>query len=429
MIVSASHRMAAVIAAIALCAAAVQGCSRQKPEEEHPVVTVDVAPVLTSSIQQKVTSDALLFPKQQAAIVPKVTAPVKKFYVNRGDRVREGQLLAELENKDLQAAAAEAQAALTQAEAAYQTAVRATLPEEVQKAGLDVRAAKDALDAVQSVYDNRVKLFMEGAIARKDVNDAQVALVQARNQYEIAQKHLDNIRSVSNAEATKAAQAQRDAAKGRYDNAAAQLSFSRITSPIDGVVTDRPLYAGETPSGSAPLITVMQLSSVIARAHIPPADAQQLKAGDAANLVISEHAPISGKVILVSPSLDPNGTTIEIWVEAPNPDGALKPGTSVRAEVIAKTVSNALVIPQAAVLTSSSGSTSVIVVDPQNKPHKTSVTLGIRDTPNVQVTDGLQTGQRVATTGAYELGKLDADILEKTSVKIAPPKEEEDDDK
>ena len=93
------------------------GCAEKKEESEEGerVVTVDVAPVLTSPISLKVTGEAVLFPVQQAAIVPKISAPVKKFYVNRGDRVREGQLLAELENRDLAASVAENQAAMEQA--------------------------------------------------------------------------------------------------------------------------------------------------------------------------------------------------------------------------------------------------------------------------------------------------------------------------
>ena len=85
-----------------------------------------------------------------------------------------------------------------------------------------------------------------------------------------------------------------------------------------------------------------------------------------------------------------------------------------------------MVIPEAAVLTGSSGSTSVIVIDPENKPHKEEVTLGIRDSGKVQVTDGLQSGQRVVTVGAFELGKLDDEVLAKTSVRIQPPKEDEE---
>src|SRR4051794_15513439 len=79
------------------------GC-RAKPEPETtPVVTVDVAPVLRSRIQQTIRADAVLYPLQQAAIVAKISAPVRKVYVDRGARVRAGQLLIELENQDLAA--------------------------------------------------------------------------------------------------------------------------------------------------------------------------------------------------------------------------------------------------------------------------------------------------------------------------------------
>src|SRR5262245_32732756 len=127
----------------------ISSCSAKKeePESEEHVVTVDVAPVLSSPISLKVTADALLYPFQQAAIVPKIAAPVKKFYVERGARVRAGQLLAELENRDLAGAVAESQAAVAQADANYQTLSRGTLPEDMQKAEADVRTAKDAMDA------------------------------------------------------------------------------------------------------------------------------------------------------------------------------------------------------------------------------------------------------------------------------------------
>ncbi len=408
------------------------GCTAEKaadkPEGEH-VVTVDVAPVLSTSISLKVTSDALLYPLQQASIIPKISAPVKKFYVDRGARVRAGQLLAELENRDLTAAVAETQAAYEQAEANYQTVLKATVPEEAQKSELDVRTAKEVLGQQQNLYESRQALYKEGAISQKDVNDAQVTFAQARNQYEIAQKHLESVQSVSKEQTVKGAAAQRDAAKARYENAQAQLSYSRITSPIDGVVTDRPIFAGEMASNGAPMITLMDVSQVIARAHVSQDDAKHLKVGDAANLVLPDaSALIPGKVSVISPALDPANTTVEVWVQAANPNGRLKPGTSMRAEMIAQTVPSALVIPQAAVLTSSSGNTSVMVVDSENKPRRKPVTLGIRDGGNVQVSEGLASGERVVTIGAFELAKLDEEVFAKTKVQIQPPKEEEDED-
>jgi len=408
------------------------GCSSKKEQAppEDPVVTVDVAPVLSSSISLKVTANALLYPLQQAAIVSKISAPIKKFYVDRGARVGAGQLLAELENRDLAGAVTENEATFDQAEANYQTVSKATVPEEVQKAGLDVRSAKEAMDAQQKLYESRLALFKEGAISQKDVNDAQVALTQMRSQYEIAQNHQESVQSVSREQSVKSAAAQRNAAKARVEGAQAQLSYSRITSPIAGVVTDRPLYAGEMASSGGPIITVMDLSQVIARAHVSQEDAAHLKVGDTASLLVPDGgAPLPGKVSVISPALDPTGTTVEIWVQAPNKGDRLKPGTSVRVDMVAQTVSNALIIPQAAVLTSPSGNTSVMVVDSENKPRKKSVTLGIRDSGNVQITEGLQSGERVVTIGAFELSKLEEDVLAKTKVQIQPPKEEEEDEK
>ena len=108
----------------------------------------------------------------------------------------------------------------------------------------------------------------------------------------------------------KSAAAQRDAAKGRVESAQAQLTYSRITSPIDGIVTDRPIYAGEMPANGGPIITVMDLSQVVARAHVSQDDAKLLKVGDPTNFILLDgSAPIAGKVIFISPALDPSGTT------------------------------------------------------------------------------------------------------------------------
>jgi multidrug efflux pump subunit AcrA (membrane-fusion protein) len=158
-------------------------------------------------------------------------------------------------------------------------------------------------------------------------------------------------------------------------------------------------------------------------------DAKVLKVGNMAHLIPADGgASISGKVTIVSPALDPTSTTVEVWVQAANVGNRLKPGSSLRVEAIAQSVPNALVIPEAAVLTSTSGNTSVIVATAENKPEKKSVTLGIHDNGNVQVTEGLANGERVVTTGAFELNKLDPEVLAKTKLQIQPPKEEEEDE-
>src|SRR4051794_15120217 len=95
------------------------GCRSAPEEEPAPVVTIDVAPVLRAAIQRTIRTQALIYPRQQAAIVPKIAAPIKKVYVTRGARVRAGQLLLELENADLAGAAKENAAAYQAAQATY----------------------------------------------------------------------------------------------------------------------------------------------------------------------------------------------------------------------------------------------------------------------------------------------------------------------
>jgi HlyD family secretion protein len=364
----------------------VAGCSSKEEPEAQPNVTVQAATVETQTVQSKIETSAILYPRDEAAIVPKVTAPVKKFYVDRGSKVHAGQLLAELDNRDLEGAVRENQGAYAEAQEDYNNAL--------EKAKQDLAVAKQELDAARNLYNSRQTLFQQGAIAGKDVEDAKTALTQAQSQYALAEKDYS----------VKAAAAAVAAARGRETSAEAQLSYTRITSPIDGVVTDRPYYAGETPASGAPLVTVMDLSSVVARAYLSPQQAGQLHVGDAASLTPGEgQTPVPGKVTVISPALDANSTTLEVWVTAANPGEKLKPGASVTLDIVVKTVKNALVVPAAAILTATDGSTSVMVIGGDGKAHQTTVKTGIRDGDAVQILSGLEAGQQVVTTGAYGL--------------------------
>jgi multidrug efflux pump subunit AcrA (membrane-fusion protein) len=378
-------------------------CSKDTGEKA-PVVPVQVATVEKTTLQRTVTAEAVLFPLQQSAIVPKISAPVKAFYVKRGSRVRKGQLLAVLENRDLAAAAQENQGAYNQAEATYATTTSAQLPEEIQKAQLDTQAAKQMLEAQQKIYNSRQELFQQGAIPRKELDQAGVDLTQARNQYQIAQKHLDALMATGKQQALKSAAGQLESAKGKFLGAAAQMSYSQIRSPIDGVVTDRPLYPGEMAAAGTPIVTVMDISQVIAKAHIPQPEAELLKVGDKATITVpGESEPVDAKVTVVSPALDPNSTTVEVWVQAKNPKQRLKPGTSVQLSMVAQTIPDALVIPAAALLTGQDGTTTVMVVGADNRAHQKPVSVGIRQGDQVQITEGLQAGDHVVASGAYGL--------------------------
>ena len=391
----------AVVLTLAICWTA---CSSGNESQPPPVVTVQVAAVKRGAIEREVTADAVLYPLHQATIVPKISAPVGEFYVQRGSRVHAGELLAKLESRDLAAAVTENQGAYEQAQATYRTAVNSNVPENLQKAKLGVKGTRQTLDAAQKVYSSDQTLYSQGAIPHKQLEDAGVALTQAQNQYDIAVKHLQALESFANQDAVKAAQGQLTSAEGRYQAAQAQLSYAEIRSPIDGVVTDRPLYKGEMATPGSPLLTIMDLSRVVARAHVTAAQASLLKAGDAATLEAPGiDAPVPATVSLVSPAVDPGSTTVQVWVEAPNRGGALKVGSTVHITLVAETVKNALLIPAAALLTASDGSTSVMVVGAGDVAHQTDVKTGIRQGDEIQITSGLEAGQKVVTEGAYGL--------------------------
>lgn len=396
---------------LAVVSCSVVSCSKKEPEVT-PEVSVQVTPAKMGDVSQIVTAEAVVFPLQQAIVAPKISSTIKSFQVQRGARVRKGQLLAVLENADLSAAAVQSKGEYEQAEASYVSSTAAGVPEQIQKAELDAASAKSALDAQQKVYDSRKELFEQGALPRRELDSAQVAVVQARSQYQQAQKQLDDLRRIGKEQALKTASGQLSAAKGKLLGAEAQLSYSEIRSPIDGVVTDRPLFPGEVASANQPLLTVMNTSRLIAKSHIAQAQAVTLKVGATAEIHITGvDDPVPAKVSLVSPALDPGSTTIEVWVETANPPDTLKPGMTVQISITAATAKNAVLVPKNSVFESPDSGSYVLLAGKDGLAHQTPVQVGLRGVDEAQIAKGLNAGDSVITTGAYSLP-------DKTKIKI-----------
>jgi HlyD family secretion protein len=381
----------------------ISGC--HKPEATPaPEVNVQAVQPHLGRISEQITADATLTPLAQAAISPKVTAPVKKFYVQRGARVKAGQLLATLENGDLSAAALDNEGAYTAAKAGYQTATQATVPEDFSKAQLDLTQAKSNLDLNQSIVTSRTQLFAQGAIPGRDLDTAKAALVQAQAAYDIAKQHFEAVQKTSNNASLESAKGQLDSAKGKYLGAQAQLGYTEIHSPIDGVVTDRPLFAGETAPAGTPLITVMETSTLIAKLHIAQVEAQQLTVGTPATISVPGlDDPVDAKVSLISPALDPGSTTIEVWLRVDNEKTVFKAGTPVHVSITGRTASNALLIPIEGLQTAADGSKYVMVIASDGTAHKHPVTVGIESDKEAQILTGITAKDTVITTGAYAL--------------------------
>jgi len=408
-------RHATLAAGIAVVFGFAWGCAKAEKEKE-PEVSVQTTPAEKEDISQIVNEEAVIFPLQQATVSPKITSTINQFLVQRGSKVKKGQLMAVLENADLSAAAESSRGEYDQAEAAYTTTVASSLPQQIQKAQLDAASAKSAFDAAEKVYNSRKDLFQQGALPRRELDAAEVALVAARSQNEQAQKQLADLQRVGKEQALKSAEGQKESALGKYHGAAAQLSYSLIKSPIDGVVTDRPLNVGDLATANQPLLTVMNISKLIAKGHIPQSEAAQLKVGNPAQLKVpGMDDPIEGKITLVSPALDPGSTTIEVWVEAKKPNPALRPGITVQVAMTAKTVKDAVVVPAAAVYKNPEGNGNyVLVAGTDEKAHVKPVQLGIRNGEDAQIASGINPGDPVITSGGYA-------VPDGTKIKVEKP--------
>lgn len=397
-------------------------CSKSKQaeiasDESEPATPVQVAVAKRQPIEQIITAEAILYPVKQANVVPKISAPVARFLVQRGDHVRNGQLMAVLEDRDLVAAAEESKELYRQAQANYENTRAATMPEDAMKATTDVQSTRQAFDAAAKVYENRQALFREGALAQKLVDDARVAMVEAQSQYETAQQHLKSLESVGRTEQLKSAQAQMEAANAHYQSAAAQVSYAEVRSPISGVVSDRPLNIGEMANSGAALISIVDISRLVARASVPVHEAASIEVGRPAT-ISGPGGQLTGKVIVVSPAVDPNTTTVQVWVEAPNPTERLKPGSTVQISIDAGVIPDAIVVPVAALLSSEEGGEKVMVAGSDGLAHEHDVETGVRSGDEVQIVSGVNAGDEVITQGGLGLD-------DKAKVQIANPSSKE----
>ncbi len=401
------------------------GCGKAKEKEAAGGETEAPTPVMVETavrgaIDRVVTADAVLYPVNQSNVTSKINAPVKRMLVNRGDHVRAGQLIAELESADLAASVAESQQQYEQTQAAYQAMTGATVQDDKAKAETDVQTAQQTLDATKKVYDSKAALQREGALAQRPVDEARLAMVQAQSQLDLAKRHLETLNQVGQREAIRGAEATMNAAKAHAANAAIQLSYAKVVSPINGVVSDRSVYPGEMVASGASIVSIVDISQVRAVANVSVKDAASITVGRPARIA-GPDGDLAGKVTVVSPSVDPNTTTVEVWVQVPNPGEKLKPGGTVRVSIIAETIQNTIVVPASALLNSDEGGPKVMVVTSDSIAHERKVSLGVRQGDRVQIVSGVQDGDQVVTSGGLGLD-------DKAKVTIQAPKSEDDDD-
>jgi multidrug efflux pump subunit AcrA (membrane-fusion protein) len=311
---------------------------------------------------------------------------------------------------------------VAQAESNLRATTSATIPDQVAKARTDVASAQQAAEAARVVVENRRNLLKEGALARKLVDDAELAYAQAKTQLEAAQEHLRALDGAGKEEQIKGAQAQVETARGQLQSAEAQVAYSEVRSPISGVVADRPVYAGEMASTGTPLLTIMDTSRVVARVNVPQSQSTAVKVGQTATLTqTGSTETLQGRVTVVSPATDANTTTVQVWITAPNPGDRFKPGAAVHASIVTEIIRNAVVVPASAILPGEEGGTAVLTVSADSTAHLRSVDVGVRYGDKAQIVNGVKPGDEVVIVGG--LG-----VDDKAKVKIVGATEEKPDD-
>jgi multidrug efflux pump subunit AcrA (membrane-fusion protein) len=411
------HSLVSLVSAALLLSACSKKQAAGTGDAEAAATPVQVAVAARQPLDRIVTAEAVLFPLKQANINPKISAPVQRFLVQRGQHVHTGQLLAVLEDTDLRASAQESKELYNQAQAAYTTTTDATMPEDLTKAKADVESTRQALEAARKVLESRENLLHQGAIAQKLVDDARVAQVQAQSQFDTANEHLKSLENVGRVEQVKSARAQVQAAKAHYESAAAQVSYAEVRSPMDGVISDRPLNVGEMASATSPLFSIVDISRVVARANVPAQQVAALRVGQPA-VISGGGVELKGKITVVSPAVDPNTTTLQVWIEAPNPGEKLKLGSTVQLSLNAGAIPDAVVVPISALLSSDEGGEKVMIAGSDSLAHEQKVEVGIRSGDDVQILSGVKPGDKVITEGALGLD-------DKAKIEIAKPGEKD----
>jgi HlyD family secretion protein len=393
-----------LLAGCTLALLASAGCKKQAEPAPDAMVNVQASHPVVGPISEEIAADAVLAPVAVAALSPRLSAPIRAEYVERGAHVQKGQLLVLLDDRDLKGSALDSAGALASAQANYTATTHSTVPEALKKAQLDVAQLKAALDVATRTAQEREALYKQGALSGREADAAYAAQVQAQAAYDAARQHATLLEETTRLTDTEAAKGQLTSAKGRLESAEAQVSYATLRSPIAGVVTERPFFPGETPTAGSPVITVMDTSSLLAKLHLAQAAAQGLGLGHAAKITVpGMEQPVSATVSFIGPALDPGSTTVEVWLKLPNAEGSLKVGTPVHAAMQGVTAQSALQVPPGAIVPADDGGTAVVVVAADGTARKRLVRVGIRTANAVQILSGLSARDTVVIKGGYGL--------------------------
>ena len=381
---------------------------KQATEEETAVVvSVRVAKAERDSIAAEVTALGTIFPRHEATVSSKINGQIKQMALLKNKAVREGEVIATLEARDIQAQRAEAAAAAEEARINLRNITSGTIPQTRAQDEKAVRDAQANVNNARALYERRLRLYEQGGISKKDVEASELALTTAENDLRLAEAtarlHVATISPNDRA----AAQAKLKQAEDRLAGLDAQLSYATIRAPFSGVITDQFQFQGEFVAAGGKLFAIDDVSEMIVKAPVADTVATQLKIGDTAK-VFPQNSPgeeLVGLISLVSKASDPQNRTVEIWVNLKNEGGRLRADSAAKVVVSTQSASDVVVVPIGAVTLEATNANEgiVMVVDENSIAHETKVTVGIRTKDKMEITSGLKGGETIVIEGNYAL--------------------------
>src|SRR5579864_6854868 len=365
----------------------------------RPNRTIDpskLAAVERGDLARVVVATGKIQPLSKAEIKSKASGIVKQIFVDYGDRVKSGQVLAELDKVQLEAAVRASRANMEAAEAAKLSAQATLERNKVDAEGPDVPFLKLNMERA-------VQMLKDGVMSKSVVEDAEKNYQLALNKQVSAQRNL----AVSRAEISKA-EAQEAQAKAALDNAEEDLRNSTIVSPIDGLVLSRDVNVGDAVSSililgsqATPIMTLGDVSEVYVQGKVDEADIGKVYLNQPARIVVEsfKDKKFVGKVTKISPlgKEKDNVTTFEVRVSISNSTGELKANMSANAEIMLEEKKNVLMVPEASLIYDKDRKASVEIPEPKadNGKKKIPVQLGISNGVKTEITSGLTEKQQV----------------------------------
>lgn len=355
-----------------------------------------IAVVERGDLAKSVVATGKIEPITKVEIKSKASGIVKKLYVEYGDHVKAGQVLAELDKEEIEAEVRSQKAQLESAESNLHAAEADYQRSKVDALGVDVPTLKRA-------YDRARSMAKDGVVSQSQLDDAQRAYELAVNKQSVAQAQV----TVNKA---KVAQAHADVQKAQATLAQLeeQLSYTTIVAPISGIVLSRDVEVGDAVSSilvlgsSATLVmTLGDTSQVYVKGKVDESDIAKVYLGQPARIKVESFKDKSfdGKVTKISPMgvEKDNVTTFEVRVSINNPGGELKAAMTANAEIILDEHKNVLMIPEGAILYDRDKRASVEVPDPKAKEgfRKVPVQIGISNGAKTEVLAGLNEKQQV----------------------------------